>query len=215
MAHVFCVFLCFSFRHTLAHNYPCVLRVFVFFFQTNVRSQPMCFACFFVINKYLSSTSSQGRHPMCFMCFCVFLLQIDHRPQLMCFTYFCVFFIQNYLEERFSRTRQNATLVFYVFLCFSSKNSDHNQCVSRVFVFFPNRIQVTTPVFYVFLCFYNIQIFRSISSQGRRPMCFMCFCVFCQVTGNIIHVFYVFLCFHSKQISGHTYVFYMFLCFLL
>ena len=46
MAHVFCVFLCFSSRQTLAHNYPCVSRVFVFFFQTNFRSQPMCFACF-------------------------------------------------------------------------------------------------------------------------------------------------------------------------
>ena len=73
MAHVFCVFLCFSSRQTLVHNYQCVSRVFVFFFQTNFRSQPMCFACFFVINKYLSSTSSQGRHPMCFVCFCVFL----------------------------------------------------------------------------------------------------------------------------------------------
>ena len=90
IAHVFCVFLCFSSLQTLAYNYPCVLRVFVFFFQTNFRSQPMCFVCFFVINKYLSSTSSQGRHPLCFMCFCVFI----------------------------ANRLQATTHVFYVFLCF-------------------------------------------------------------------------------------------------
>ena len=206
----FCVF---SSQQILAHNYPCVLRVFVFFFQTNFRSQPMCFACFFVINKYLSSTSSQGRHPMCFMCFCVFIANRSQATTHVFYVFLCFFLIQNY-QKRFSRTRQNATLVFYVFLCFSSKNFrsqpvcfvcfcvfskqnlGHNPCVLRVSViFFMYKYKGLLQVRADAQCVLCVFVFF-LRSPGISFMYFMCFCVFIpnrsQATTD---VFYVFLCF--------------------
>ena len=132
----------------------------------------------------------------------------------MCFVCFCVFH---------SDTPQHITThVFYVFLCFSSKQTlGHNQCVLRVFCneqifkfyFKPGQ---TPNVFYVFLCFsckqitghnscvLRIFVFFLIQNYQKR---------FSRTRQNATLVFYVFLCFSSKNFRSQPVCFMCFCVF--
>ena len=102
---------------------------------------------------------------MCFVCFCVF-----HSDTLWHIT----------------------THVFYVFLCFSSKQTLGHMCFMCFCVFLANRSQAITHVFYVFSCFFLI-------------MYFMCFYVFPQKISDhnpCVSCVFVFLCALTIWLAG-------------
>ena len=170
----------------------CVLCVFVFFTQLDLRPQPMCFTCFcafFIMIIYERfSRQQQGQTPnvfyvflcfflslpgisfMYFMCFCVFFVffpQIYLRPQPMCFTCFCVFLLWLF-RRGFQATTRTDT-----------------QCVLRVFVFFPQFNGNIIHVFYVFLCFLLWLYKRGFQGHGTY-------------SHHATNVFYVFVFFCEK-----------------
>ena len=139
-------------------NPLCILRVFVFFFsykRTNEQGNPLCILRVFVFSAASKRIDEQV---MCFVCFCVFssdqwthnqrapcvfvftytLVIIPTRGKhLMCFVCFCVFY--QHLVWSYFRPGQPPN-VFYVFLCFSTKVSNHTTHVFRVFLYFINNI---------------------------------------------------------------------------
>ena len=112
--------------------HPCVLCVFVFFFN-NVYFDPssvFCvFLCFFT-NVEFDPSSDWGNHSI----FYVFLCFIPRAQvtQPMCSVSFCVFFYQR-LVWLYFRPGQPPN-IFYVFLCFSPLVSGHTTHVFRVFL---------------------------------------------------------------------------------
>ena len=101
---------------------------------------------------------------MYFACFCVFFYrsEVTKPTSSMCF---CVFLFINFFfghkPDRGKHLLQTVTTT---------------QCVLCVFVFFPQRSQVTPPMCSVF--FFNNIYFDPSSERGTHPTCFKCFCVF-------------------------------------
>ena len=90
--NVFYVFLCFSSGHREYHS--CILCVFVFSFQIDLRPQRMCFTCFCVfyydylgeIFKATTRTDTQ-----CVLCVFVFFLSLLGISFMYCFYEFLCF----------------------------------------------------------------------------------------------------------------------------
>ena len=111
---ILCVFMFFLKKFQITTR---VFHVFLCFFQTEFRSQPLCFTCFCdflctnrkvyfksgqtpnVFYVFLCFSSGHWEYHTCILCIFVFFSQLDLRPQPMCFMCFSVFFLQGILID--------------------------------------------------------------------------------------------------------------------